>query len=260
MTALRQILLPAVLGAVPFVAVMVAWWLAPHLFTYPPYMLPTIAEVAARFLELVISGELLRSVASSLGRLLVAFAIGNALAIPLGILLATNARMGRIVTPVVTFLQAVAGIAWAPLAVLWFGIGNTAVAFLVVNSVFFSSLYNTVLGVQIDTARALARGAIDGSLRLQVVRELIIPGAMTQLLTGLRTSMALGWRALVAAELIIGTNGLGFLMMDATKWYGTDTVICGIIIIGVIWLAFDRLIFVPIEQRTVRRWGLLSPS
>jgi NitT/TauT family transport system permease protein/taurine transport system permease protein len=168
--------------------------------------------------------------------------------------------MSRIVTPVVTFLQAVAGIAWAPLAVLWFGIGNTAVAFLVVNSVFFSSLYNTVLGVQMIPPVLWRAVRSLGASRFQVVRELIIPGATTQLLTGLRTSMALGWRALVAAELIIGTNGLGFLMMDATKWYGTDTVICGIIIIGVIWLAFDRLIFVPIEQRTVRRWGLLSPS
>jgi len=70
--------------------------------------------------------------------------------------------------------------------------------------------------------------------------------------------MALGWRSLVAAELIIGTNGIGFMMMDATKWYGTDTVICGIIVIGILWLAFDYFFFEPIERRTVRRWGLLS--
>jgi ABC-type nitrate/sulfonate/bicarbonate transport system permease component len=99
-----------------------------------------------------------------------------------------------------------------------------------------------------------------GASPLQLMRELIVPGAMVQILLGLRTSMALGWRALVAAELIIGTNGIGFLMMDATKWYGTDTIIVGIIIIGLLWLSFDRLFFAPIERRTVRRWGLVRDN
>jgi len=152
----------------------------------------------------------------------------------------------------------VAGIAWAPLAVVWFGIGNVAVTFLVVNSVFFSSLYNTISGVQSIPLVLWRAMRSMGATQTTLIRELIIPGAMVQLLLGLRTSMALGWRSLVAAELIIGTNGIGFLMMDATKWYGTDTVICGIIIIGILWLAFDRFAFEPIERLTVRRWGLLS--
>ena len=63
---------------------------------------------------------------------------------------------------------------------------------------------------------------------------------------------------LTAAELIIGTNGIGFMMMDATKWYGTDTVICGIIIIGLLWLVFDRFVFAELERVTARRWGMLT--
>jgi ABC-type nitrate/sulfonate/bicarbonate transport system permease component len=254
----RTSLAPALLGLVPFLAILLLWWVAPRLFDYPPYALPTVAEVARRMGELVMSGELLRSCLSSLGRLLGAFVLGNLIAIPLGILLAMNARVSRIVMPVAVFLQAVAGIAWAPLAVLWFGIGNTAVTFLVVNSVFFSSFYNTIAGVQFIPLVLWRAMRSMGASPYQLIRELVLPGALVQILLGLRTSMALGWRSLVAAELIIGTNGIGFLMMDATKWYGTDTVICGIIVIGMLWLAFDRFVFLPVERRTIRRWGLVT--
>lgn len=248
------------LGALPFVAVLALWQVAPAIFQYPAYLFPTVAEVFRRFADIVISGELARAVLASLGRLMAAFIVGNLIAIPLGIALAMNARLSRMVMPVAVFLQAVAGIAWAPLAVVWFGIGNTAVTFLVVNSVFFSSFYNTIAGVR-AIAPVLWRAMRSlGADRTQLIRELVIPGAMVQLLLGMRTSLALGWRALVASELIIGTNGIGFLMMDATKWYGTDTIICGIIVIGALWLLVDRYVFAVIEGRTVRRWGLISDN
>lgn len=258
MTPLHRRAIAVGVGFLPFAAILGAWALLPRLIEYPPYMLPTVHDVGSRLYEMVATGELLHAVMSSLGRLLGAFVVGNLVAIPLGILLAMNARIARIVLPVATFLQAVAGIAWAPLAVLWFGIGNAAVAFLVVNAVFFSSFYNTLAGVQAIPVVLWRALRSLGASRLQIVGELVLPGAMVQILLGLRTSMALGWRSLVAAELIIGTNGIGFMMMDATKWFGTDTVICGVIVIGVLWLAFDHLLFEPVERRTVRRWGLLS--
>jgi ABC-type nitrate/sulfonate/bicarbonate transport system permease component len=257
-TRLQRRAITASAGLLPFLTILCVWALLPHLFEYPHYMLPSVQEVAGRLREMVVTGDLLRAVSSSLGRLLGAFVVGNLIAIPLGILLAMNSRSARIVLPVATFLQAVAGIAWAPLAVLWFGIGNTAVAFLVVNAVFFSSFYNTLSGVQAIPAVLWRALRSLGASKTQLVWELVLPGALVQILLGLRTSMALGWRSLVAAELIIGTNGIGFMMMDATKWYGTDTVICGVIVIGVLWLAFDYFMFEPIERRTVRRWGLLS--
>ncbi|MGH7161807.1 MAG: ABC transporter permease, partial [Acetobacteraceae bacterium] len=92
---------------------------------------------------------------------------------------------------------------------------------------------------------------------LQVLGELILPGALAQIILGLRTSMAYGWRALVAAEMIAGTNGLGFRMIEAVQWYQTDTVLVGMIVIGVLWIVFDGVFFAPLERATVRRWGLL---
>ena len=91
-----------------------------------------------------------------------------------------------------------------------------------------------------------------------MLTELVVPGALVQIILGLRTSMAYGWRALVAGEMIAGTNGLGYMTVEAVQWYQTDTVIMGMISIGLIWLVLDRMIFVPLERRTVLRWGLIQ--
>ena len=95
---------------------------------------------------------------------------------------------------------------------------------------------------------------------MQILTELILPGALIQIMVGLRTSMAYGWRALVAAEMIAGTDGIGFRMIQAVQWYQTDTVLLGMIVIGVIWLLMDWLIFAKLEEVTVVRWGLLRET
>ena len=91
-----------------------------------------------------------------------------------------------------------------------------------------------------------------------VIANLILPGALVQLLVGVRTSMAYGWRALVASEMIAGSSGLGYMTMEAVQWQRTDVIILGMIVIGLIWVAMDRLVFTAIERRTVARWGLLQ--
>ena len=97
-----------------------------------------------------------------------------------------------------------------------------------------------------------------GGRGLQVFTELILPGALVQIILGLRTSVALGWRALVASEMLAGADGLGYMTLEAVQWYQTDVVILGMLLIGVLWLTMDRLLFVPFERATVLRWGMLQ--
>ncbi len=97
-----------------------------------------------------------------------------------------------------------------------------------------------------------------GGRGVQVFTELLLPGALVQIILGLRTSVALGWRALVAAEMLAGASGLGYMTIEAVQWYKTDVVILGMILIGVLWLALDRLLFVPLERATVIRWGVVQ--
>lgn len=248
----------AALGMLPFVAILGAWLALPYLVQYPPYMLPSVGTVLSYAAEIAHDGSLLHNVEASLGRLFVGFAIGMALAIPLGIGIALNRHVADLFRPVLSFLQAIAGIAWVPLTIVWFGVGNGSVIFVVANTIFFSSLYNTVIGVQSIPLSLQRAVRSHGGRGFSLLTNLILPGALVQILLGVRTSMAYGWRALVASEMIAGSNGLGYMTMEAVQWQRTETIILGMIVIGLLWVVMDRLIFTEIERRTVGRWGLLQ--
>jgi ABC-type nitrate/sulfonate/bicarbonate transport system permease component len=246
------------LSLTPFMLLATAWVLVPLLLEYPRYLLPPVGDIWARLVQTLREGTLITHTGDSLLRLAIGFLVGNGLAIPLGIAIALNRHVADVLRPVLTFLQSIAGIAWIPLAIVWFGIGNGAVVFVIANIVFFSVIYNTVLGVQ-SIPLALRRAVLShGGRGVQVFTELLLPGALVQIILGLRTSVALGWRALVAAEMLAGASGLGYMTIEAVQWYKTDVVILGMILIGVLWLALDRLLFVPLERATVIRWGVVQ--
>jgi NitT/TauT family transport system permease protein/taurine transport system permease protein len=254
----RPLQSPTWLGTLPFMAVLLGWWLLPMLVQYPPYMLPSIGAVLGFARESVVDGTLVRNVAASLARLAAGFVIGMVLAVPLGLAIALNRHVADMARPVLSFLQAIAGIAWVPLTIIWFGIGNGSVVFVIANTIFFASLYNTVLGVQSIPTSLYRAVRSHGGRGIALLTNLILPGALVQLLLGVRTSMAYGWRALVASEMIAGSSGLGYMTMEAVQWQRTDTIILGMIVIGLLWVVMDRTVFTVIERRTVGRWGLLQ--
>ena len=246
------------LGTLPFVLILGAWALLPYVADYPSYMLPSIGTVLDYARESMLDGSLPRDVLASLARLLIGFVIGMALAIPLGLAIALNRYVADLFRPVLSFLQAIAGIAWVPLTIIWFGMGNGTVIFVIANTIFFAALYNTVIGVQ-SIPLALHRAVRShGGRGVTLLANLILPGAMVQILLGIRTSVAYGWRALVASEMIAGSNGLGYMTMEAVQWQRTEKIILGMIVIGLLWVLMDRVVFTPIERRTVGRWGLLQ--
>jgi ABC-type nitrate/sulfonate/bicarbonate transport system permease component len=246
------------LGTLPFVLILGAWALLPYVVAYPSYMLPSIGTVLDYARESVLDGSLPRDVLASLARLVVGFVIGMALAIPLGVAIALNRYVADVFRPVLSFLQAIAGVAWVPLTIIWFGMGDGSVLFVIANTIFFAALYNTVIGVQ-SIPLALHRAVRShGGRGMGLLANLILPGAMVQILLGIRTSVAYGWRALVASEMIAGSNGLGYMTMEAVQWQRTEKIILGMIVIGLLWVLMDRLVFTPIERRTVGRWGLLQ--
>jgi NitT/TauT family transport system permease protein/taurine transport system permease protein len=245
-------------GAIPFLVALVGWALLSRFGNLPEYMLPPLPQMWVRFQEGLMDGKLFWHVGGSLYRLAISFLIGNGLAIPLGIAIAMNRHVSDLLRPVLTFFQSIAGIAWVPLAVIWFGVGMGSVIFVITNTIFFGAIYSTIIGVQ-TIPKTLHRAVLcHGGRGIQVFTELILPGALVQIILGLRTSMAYGWRALVAGEMIAGSSGLGYLTIEAVQWYQTDTVIMGMILIGLLWLLLDRLLFIPLERRTVARWGLLQ--
>jgi NitT/TauT family transport system permease protein/taurine transport system permease protein len=246
------------LGIIPFAIILAAWAAAPLFADFPPYMLPSLADVGNTIAQSIADGSLLAQTLASLARLAVGFIIGNLLAIPLGLAIGSSRLVSEMLRPVLTFLQSIAGIAWVPLAIIWFGIGSGAVIFVIANTIFFASLYSVVVGVERIPNTLYRAVRSHGGHGIQILTELVLPGALVQIILGLRSAMAYGWRALVAGEMIAGTSGLGYMSIEAVQWYQTATVIMGMIVIGLLWLLMDRLLFVPLERRTVARWGLLQ--
>ena len=222
--------------------ILVAWWLLPRARPVSAVH-AAVDQRRARLRARIDAGRLARcsNVLASLGAARrSASSIGMALAVPLGLAIALNRHVADMFRPVLSFLQAIAGIAWVPLTIIWFGIGNGSVIFVIANTIFFASLYNTVIGVQ-SIPLALHRAVRShGGRGLRCSTNLILPGALVQILLGVRTSMAYGWRALVASEMIAGSNGLGYMTMEAVQWQRTEVIILGMIVIGLMWVVMDR--------------------
>jgi taurine transport system permease protein len=246
------------LFCLPFAVLVAIWLLLAESRIMPRMFLPSPIAVAATLWELLLDGRLLTNVAHSLGRLLIGGAVSVVLGVGLGVVLGLNRGLARFLEPPISFLNALSGIAWIPLAILWFGIGPASVTFILWNSIFFLVMFNTLLGVRSvpliyeQALRTLGAG------RLQIIRDVLLPGALPNIALGLRMGLGFGWRALIAAEMIGATTGLGFMIFNASYFLRSDVILAGILVIGVIWLATERLLLVPLERWTIERWGLVS--
>jgi NitT/TauT family transport system permease protein/taurine transport system permease protein len=245
-------------GSAPFVLIVLAWALVARAGVLPPIFLPSPADVARNAWEMLRDGSLLVNIGASLGRVLIGVVISVPLAVGLGVFVALHRRLAPVLEPVASFFNALSGIAWLPLAVTWFGLGWASVTFILFNTIFFLVFFNTLVGVR--TVPRIFEQAVHtlGGSRRHVIFQVLIPGAMPSIVTGIRMSIGFGWRALIAAEMIATSTGLGFLIYNAANFHQTDTILVGILTIGVLWLATDRLLLQPLERWTVERWGLLS--
>ena len=169
------------------------------------------------FADLVYKGILPEYLEDSVVRLAVGASTGMAIGIPLGVLVGLSRRAHAALWPVLLFFQAIGDIAWLPILLSWFGFGLATMTFVIVYTVLFPVVLNTVLGVR-SVPVDLHRAALSlGASRPRILWEVVIPGALPNIITGLRNGLGYGWRALIAAEMIVGTSGVGFLMFDARR-------------------------------------------
>ena len=247
-------------GAAPFAAILIAWALVTRAGVLPAIFLPPLGDVAKTAWQMLQDGSLWINIGASVGRVLVSLVVSVPLAVGLGILVGLHRRVSPVVEPIAGFFNALSGIAWLPLAVTWFGLGWVSVTFIMFNTIFFLVFYNTLVGIR--TVPRILEHAVRtlGGSRRHIIFHVLIPGAMPNIVTGIRMSIGFGWRALIAAEMIATSTGLGFLIYNASNFHQTDTILVGIVTIGILWLLTDRLILQPVERWTVERWGLVSSS
>jgi NitT/TauT family transport system permease protein len=215
--------------------------------------------VAAAFVRLTASGVLPHHVADTLLRLAAGFALAAAAGVSLGIVMGRSRRAEDICLPLVSIGAPIPGLAYAPLFLLWFGLGNVSTVLLVGFVSAFPIVFNTWTGVKAVKDVWVRSAQAMGADNRKLFRQVILPGALPYILTGLRLGLAQAWRILVGVEMLAAVPwGLGWLIFGAREFLNTDIMLAGIAAIAVIGLALEKLVFQKIEDFTVVRWGMLS--
>ena len=245
------------LPALPFVLILIVWTLGWAIFQPNRATLPPVSDVVEVVWARARDGELPAQIAASLQRLCLGAGVGILTGIIGGFFAGLYRNIAEFLNPLVVFFNAISGIVWLPLMIGWLGIGTALAVFVIWNTVFFIVFQNTVLGVQL-VPEVLEQGvrALGGG-RLEMVKSVILPGALPYVLTGIRSGLGFGWRALIAAELVGAPDGLGQMIFAAADYHRSDIIIAGCLIIGLIAIGMDRWLLIPIERRTIARWGLV---
>jgi NitT/TauT family transport system permease protein len=243
----------------PFLVVGAIWEAVAWAGVFPPRLFPTLEQVAASFISLTASGILPHHALDTVVRLLAGFGLAAIAGVTIGIAMGRSRLAEDILLPLVSMAAPIPGIAYAPLFLLWFGLGNVPAVLLVGFVSMFAIIFNTWTGVkavkEIWLRSAQAMGADDRKLFLKV----IVPGALPFILTGLRLGLAQAWRILVAVEMLAAVPwGLGWLIFGAREFLNTDVMMSGIAVIAVIGLALEKLVFQRLENCTVVRWGMMT--
>lgn len=242
---------------VPLFLLLIGWAAVKGGFGLADDVLASPGQVAAAMWALVETGVLPAFVSASMGRLVLGALLAAAVGLPIGLLLGLT-RYGAVTFgPFLRFLQAVSGIAWLPLAIIWFGFTDRTILLVIVYTAAIPVIFNTMTGIRtVPPVYAQAIATLGGG-RLRALWNVYLPGALPGIVVGLRLGVGYGWRALIAGEMLAGKSGLGFLIFDARRFHVIDTIMAGMVLIGLLYLVVDRMIFGSLERLTVRRWGVL---
>jgi len=204
--------------------------------------LPSPAQVLMRAIELIRSGQILTDLLSSLGRVAAGFALGVALAIPVGFLMGWYSTARGLIEPFVQFFRMIPPLAVIPLAIVTMGIGEAPKVFVIFLAAFLSSVIATFQGV-VNVDKTLINAArVLGARDATILRRVVIPASTPYILVGMRIGLGSAWATVVAAELIAAQSGLGFRMQQAELYYDLATIFVSLITIGILGLAMDRLL------------------
>jgi sulfonate transport system permease protein len=222
--------------------VVVLWEASSRLGLVASQVLPPPSSVLETALGMAKSGDLFIHLGVSLLRALAGFAIGGAIGIVLGVLVGFSPLAQALLDRSVQMVRAVPFLAMLPLVIVWFGVGEVAKIFLVALAVLFPIYINTMLGIRQIDPKLMELSKVIGLDRHATIRRIILPGAMPSILTGVRYALAHAWLALVIAETLATTRGIGFLAMDAREFLQTNVILLTIVIYAIIGVVADALV------------------
>ncbi|MFW1811143.1 taurine ABC transporter permease TauC [Acinetobacter ursingii] len=244
------------LSALSVFSVLLLWFLITALHLVPALFLPSPQAVWQKFIEVSQQGfmkaTLWQHLAASISRVLFALLAAIAIGVPVGLWMGLNKYARAVLDPLVELLRPIPPLAYLPLLVIWFGIGETTKILLIFFSILAPVIISSTHGV-ISHQLNRERAALSlGATQAQVFWKVILPTALPHILTGIRIGLGVGWSTLVAAELVAADRGIGFMVQSAAQFLITDTVILGIIVIAVVAVSFE--LFLRWLQQQLSPW------
>jgi len=231
---IRLLILPALM--------LVIWQVTAELRIYNPILLPPPTRVLQSAISMIGSGELFRHFADSVQRIAFANLIAISAAVPLGIFMGRYKVVEDLMDGLLNILRPIPPLAWIPLAILWFGLGERSVVFITLISAFFAILINTIAGVR-AVDRSLPRAALTlGASQSDLIKDVILPAALPHIFTGIRIALGVSWMSIVAAELIASSSGLGYMINYYREVLRSDLILVGMLTIGVVGFSMDRVL------------------
>ncbi|MEP6609061.1 MAG: ABC transporter permease [Burkholderiaceae bacterium] len=211
-------------------------------------MMPPPTAVFSAAIDLLGRGVLFTHIFDSLYRVLLAVGAATVLGVPLGLAMGWSARFRAVVDPLLEFIRPIPPLAWIPLSILWFGLGDAQIVYIIFLAAFFPVVLNSMAGARDVDAYLLRAGLSLGASRGELFRTVVLPASLPNIFTGMRIGLGIGWMALVAGELVAAPSGLGYLINNARTLFRSDYILLGMVLIGVLGLLLDYL------MRQVARW------
>lgn len=218
------------------------------------FLLPQPIKVFQSMYEMIMSGYLIDNILISMKRVIIGFVIAVIIGLPVGIGMGMSKTIKNYLNPILKLFSPIPGVAWVPLAILWFGLGSSAAIFIITVGAISPIIINTMQGVNdVDKKLLQALKTMDAS-RLQVIRWCIIPSIIPYIVSGFKLGLGFAWRVVIAAELVGVPGGLGFVLNVGRSTGNTEVTIVTIISLGIIMIVMEQLFFAPLEK-TTRFWG-----
>ena len=229
------------LGIITFLGILIIWEISARFSGWSNQIFPDPITVVRGLIELIGNGTLLHHTVASLYRVTAGFYLAIIFGVPMGIVLGRIQTVQSLISPLVQFLKSISPLAWIPLAMLWFGIGDRPAIFLIFLSSFFPLVVSTTVAVSSINPTYFQVAANFNFSRMETLTKLIFPAIMPEVVTALRLSVTIAWLVVVAAEMIAVQSGLGYLILDSRNALRMDYVMDGMIVIGLIGLLLDSL-------------------
>ncbi len=248
------------LGMGTIVAFLVVWHLVYASEAFPPWAFPGPIQVAQAFAAALGDGTLLANTWDSVVRQFVGVLLAVVAGVPAGLLLGSSSTIRAMFLPLCRLVYPIPGLAWVPLAILWFGVGFKSTVFVIFFTGIWPILFNTMAGVMTLSGQYTDVARVFLAPRMLYIRKILVPGSLPFIITGVRLTYGVGWRVIIGAEMISSIHGLGFMIDDARWQLRPDIMVAGMITIAMIGWVVENWAFDWLEKVTIERWGMKSVS